>query len=238
MSDSEEKSEKKPKNFYTEYKYYCLDLSETEKKINKELNIYKKKIIEGTNTVENERQIKTLLKYYQDIKDQLSEAYSERNAPSGYPTRELDKRQKEIQQFGFNYDKMAKEFHDNENEKYKFKGGIDEDYTQKEEYKYLNSQELMKLQKNKIKNQDEQIENITLDVKKNTQLAKQTKHVIKEQNEKLEQINEDIDRTHEKMSNLTERFKKYASGQSWCKLIIIIILELTIAFVSYFLLMD
>ena len=133
---------------------------------------------------------------------------------------------------------MAKEFHDNENEKYKFKGGIDEDYTQKEEYKYLNSQELMKLQKNKIKNQDEQIENITLDVKKNTQLAKQTKHVIKEQNEKLEQINEDIDRTHEKMSNLTERFKKYASGQSWCKLTIIIILELTIAFVSYFLLMD
>ena len=73
------------------------------------------------------------------------------NIPSGYPQKELDKRQKEIQQFGFNYERMSKQFNDYENEKYKFKDQITEDYTKKEEFKYMGSDELLALHENEEK---------------------------------------------------------------------------------------
>ena len=236
MSDLEE--EKKPKNFYTEYRDYCNDLSETEKQITNEITLYRNKIKDGSLTIELENKIKNLLKYYKNTQNKLTEAYSGMNIPSGYPQKELDKRQKEIQQFGFNYERMSKQFNDYENEKYRFKDQITEDYTQKEEFKYMGSDELLALEKKKLKNQDEQIEEITLDVKKNTQLAKNTKQVIKEQNKKLEQIHEDMDRTQEKMEKVTDRFKNYATKMSWCKLIFIMIIELGIAVGAYLVLMD
>ena len=233
-----EKNSEQPKNYYTEYRSHLKDLEGIEKKINTELGEYKKKMNDSGINIEMENKIKGLLKEYKDKKDNLAEAYSSRNIPSGFPFAELDKRQKEIQQLGFNYDKMANEYKAIENERYKFKGGIDEDYSKKEEYKFMNRDELLTLQKNKLNKQDEQIEDITVDVKKNTQLEKNAKHVIKDQNKQLEQINEDIDRTKEKMGKLTDRFKNYASSISWCKLIFIIIIELVIALGAYLLLFD
>ena len=233
-----EKNSEKPKNYYTEYRSILKDLEGIEKKIKTELVEYKKKMNDGRITIEMENSIKGMLKQYKDKKDNLTEAYSSRNVPSGFPFAELDKRQKEIQQLGFNYDNLTKEYKEIENDRYKFKGGIEEDYSKKEEYKFMNRDELLTLQKNKLNKQDEQIEDITIDVKKNTQLAKNAKHVLKEQNQKLEQINEDIDRTKEKMDKLTDRFKNYASSISWCKLIIIILIEFIIALVSYLLLFN
>ena len=233
-----EKNSEKPKNYYTEYRSHLKDIEGIEKKIRTELVEYKKKMNDGGITIEMENKIKGLLKNYKDKKNNLAEAYSNRNIPSGFPFAELDKRQKEIQQLGFNYDKMENEYKEIESERYIFKGGIDEDYSKKEEYKFMNRDELLSLQKNKLNKQDEQIEEITVDVKKNTQLAKNAKHVIKEQNKQLEQINEDIDRTKEKMDRLTDRFKNYASSISWCKLIFIIIVELAIALGAYLLLFD
>ena len=225
MDDSDiEINSEKPKNYYTEYRSHLKDLEGIEKKIKTELVEYKKKMNNGGITIEMENKIKGLLKEYKDKKDNLAEAYSSRNIPSGFPFAELDKRQKEIQQIGFNYDNMVNDYKEIESERYRFKGGIDEDYSKKEDYKFMNRDELISLQKNKLNKQDEQLEDITVDVKKNTQLAKNAKHVLKEQNQKLEQINEDIDRTKEKMDKLTDRFKNYASSISWCKLITIIIL--------------
>ena len=83
-----------------------------------------------------------LLKKYKDKEDILENAYSDKNAPSGFPLRELDKRQKEIQQFKFNYEKMEKEFNVHTEEKYRFRGQITEDYNQKEEYKFMTRNEL------------------------------------------------------------------------------------------------
>ena len=226
------------KNYYTEYRDYCIDLSDTEKKISEELSSYKQKIKEGSNTIELENKIKKLLQYYKTTQNNLEEAYTGINIPSGYPQKELDKRQKEIQQFGFNYERMSKEYNNYENERYKFKNEITEDYTQKEEYKYMSSGELMALEKKKLNNQDEQLESITLDVKKNTELAKHTKHVLKEQNKKMEQISEDMERTQEKMDRVTDRFKNYASNMSWCKLILIMLFEFGIALVAYILFLD
>lgn len=238
LDDSNENSDFKPKNYYSEYKDFCRELDDIEKKIRAELLTYKSKLNDGSTTIENEKNIINLLKSYNETQTNLSEAYSGRNVPSGYPLKELDKRQKEIQQYGFNYQKMQKEYNFYKNEKYKFKGEITEDYSQKEDYKYMNSEELLSLEKKKIKNQDEQLENITLDVKNNTQLAKHAGHVIKEQNKKLEQINEDMDRTQEKMSKLTDRFKTYASNMSWCKMIFIIIIEFVIGLGAYLLLFN
>ena len=133
---------------------------------------------------------------------------------------------------------MLNEFNNYENERYKFKDEITEDYTQKEEYKYMSRGELMALEKKKLNNQDEQLESITLDVKKNTELAKHTKHVLKEQNKKMEQITEDMERTQEKMDKVTDRFKNYATNMSWCKLIFIMIIEFGIALVAYILLLN
>lgn len=223
-------SEKKEgKDIYKDYRDYISNLSDIEREIRNEFVKFKNKINDDTPTLDLENNIKNLLKKYKGIKDGLEEAYNDRNAPPGYPLKELDKRQKEIQQFKITYEKMEKELSSNVDEKYKFKGQIDEDYSQKEEFKYMTSGELQSLEKQKLNNQDKQLEGITLDVKKNVVLATNAKHVIKEQNKKLEQINEDIERTNTKMNKVTERFKNYASACSWCKLIIFLIIEILIA---------
>ena len=230
-----EKDENKndPNIYYTKYRDFSGELDDIEKKIRKKLVQFKKKIKEEGITIEIEKNIKSLLNEYKDLKERLETAYDNRNLPPGFPFKELDKRQKEIQQFGFNYENMEKEFNMQLNEKYKFKGKITEDYSQKEEYKFMGGDELMTLEKNKLKNQDEKLEGITLEVKKNTTLATNVKHVLKDQNKKLEQINEDIERTNDKMNTVTNRFKNYASNISWCKMITILVFEIAIALVIF-----
>ena len=160
-------SEKKEgKDIYKDYRDYISNLSDIEREIRNEFVKFKNKINDDTPTLDLENNIKNLLKKYKGIKDGLEEAYNDRNAPPGYPLKELDKRQKEIQQFKITYEKMEKELSSNVDEKYKFKGQIDEDYSQKEEFKYMTSGELQSLEKQKLNNQDKQLEGITLDVKK------------------------------------------------------------------------
>ncbi len=133
---------------------------------------------------------------------------------------------------------MKKQYNAIFNSKYAYKNkiGDDVDYMHKEEYKNASTEELMQMQKDKLNEQDERIEDITLDVKKNRILAKNVGHVIKEQNKKLDEINVDIDMTDSRMKSLTGRFANYAKTRSWCCLVIILVIELAIALVAYFLL--
>jgi len=147
------------------------------------------------------------------------------------PSIVIESRQKEIHTFGIHYEEMEKAFKSIQENKYKFKGEITEDYSKKEEYKNMSTQEMMLLQKRKLNDQDKQLEDITLDVKKGTVLAQNAGHVIKEQNKQLDQINEDIDRTKDRMNTLTARFERYVAKYSVCKMIIILIIELAIAVV-------
>jgi len=238
MNLDQDKSQNDPNIFYTKYRDFSGNLDDIEKKIRKELLQFKKKIKEEGITIEIEKNIKSLLNEYKDLKEKLEVAYDNQNLPLGFPFKELDKRQKEIQQFGFNYENMEKEFNNQINEKYKFKGGITEDYSQKTEFKFMGEDELMTLEKEKLKNQDEKLEGITLDVKTNTTLATNVKYALKDQNKKLEQINEDIERTNEKMSTVTKRFKNYASKISWCKMITILIIEIAVALLIFVLLFN
>ena len=224
------------KKYYSNYKTYIGELTNLEKEIQKQLTDYKSKANGGNQTINDENKIKKSFSNFEEKLNNLQTAYHNRNAPSGFPSSTLDQRQKQLQQFRINFDNMRRQYNDIENKKYIYKDKITEDYMQKEEYKGYGTGELLSLQKKKLGEQDERLEEITLDVKKNTVLATNVGHVIKEQNKHLDEINEDMDVTQERMKTLTGRFKNYAKRQSWCCLVWILILELGIALGAYYLL--
>lgn len=217
------------KEYYMSFDIYIKQMQELNKSIREQISSYNKKTNDSDSTLQQENQIKNTLTKYKELLNNLQNAYSTKNIPGGMPQKTIDARQKEIQQFAIDYDELEKSYKETENEKYRFKNLITEDYSKKEEYKNMSTGELMSLQKKKLDNQDERLDEITLDVKKGTQLAKNAGHVMKEQNKQLDQINEDIDRTKERMDTLTGRFERYVAKFSMCKMIIVIIVELAIA---------
>ena len=234
-----DEEKKNNKDFYKKYREFINELTNIEKQIMADLSSYRDKVsISGASTIDDENKIKKELSEFTQKLELLENAYSNRNAPSGYPPQELDRKQKELQKYRINYEDMKKQYNAIFNSKYAYKNkiGDDVDYAQKEEYKNASAEELMQMQKDKLNEQDDRIEEITLDVKKNTVLAKNVGHVIKEQNKKLDEINVDIDMTDSRMKTLTGRFANYAKSRSWCCLVIILVIELAIAIVAYFLL--
>ena len=170
------------KDYYIKYDTFTSEINELEKTIRTELSAYKQKTSGQESTIQLENKIKGLFKEYKDKINNLSDAYIERNVPGGVPQAAVIKRQGDIEQFKINCRELEKSYNNLENERYRFKDGITEDYYNKEEYKNMSTGELMMLEKNKIKKQDERLDEITLDVKKGTQLAKNAGHVMKEQN--------------------------------------------------------
>ena len=234
-----EEEKKNNKDYYKKYREFVNELTNIEKQIMADLSTYRDKVsTSGASTIDDENKIKKELSDFNEKLEPLENAYSNRNAPSGYPPQELDRKQKELQKFRINYEEMKKQYNSIFNSKYAYKNkiGDDVDYMHKEEYKNASTEELMQMQQDKLNEQDERIEDITLDVKKNRILAKNVGHVIKEQNKKLDEINVDIDMTDSRMKSLTTRFANYAKTRSWCCLVIILVIELAIALVAYFLL--
>ena len=224
------------KDYYIKYDTFTSEINELEKTIRTELSAYRQKTSGQESTIQLENKIKGLFKEYKDKINNLSNAYIQKNVPGGVPQAAIIKRQGDIEQFKINCKELEKSYNNLENERYRFKDGITEDYYNKEEYKNMSTGELMMLEKNKIKKQDERLDEITLDVKKGTQLAKNAGHVMKEQNKLLDQINEDIDRTKDRMNTLSGRFERYVASYSMCKMIIVLIVELIIAVLAFILL--
>ena len=224
--------------YYTQFKEFCQNLIKTEKDIEKKLDEFSAKADTNDNTISLETALSNQLKSFQELHRTLNNAYTGNNIPAGYPSPELDKRQKEIQKFGF----KLKSLQDSYDAIYSKKYGtsklnfITEDYSKKEEYKNMTPEELLQLEKTKLAKQDDKLEDIYLDVKKGTQLAKNANHEIKDQNKKLEQVREDMERTDEKMKKVTGKFERYIAQQSTCKMIIIMIIELVIALLCYLIL--
>ena len=238
LDDSQEEV-KQGKDYYKHYKDFIQELSTMEKQILGELSDYREKVSNGSPTIDTETNIRNHFKTFGEKLDILEEAYNNRNAPSGYPYQELDRRQKEIQSYRIKLNDMRKQFNVLHNKKYSYQNKNDhEDYAQKEEFKDADIDELLYMQKKKLDSQDDRMEEITLDVKKNITLAKNARQVMKDQNKKLEQISEDIDNTDDKMKSLTKRFQNYARRQSWCCLMLILILELAIALGAYYFLVN
>jgi len=233
----EEEEKKERKEFYKKYREFINELTSMEKQIMADLTTYREKVlVGGASTIEDENKIKKQLSDFTQKLERLEDAYSNRNAPSGYPPQELDRKQKELQKYRISYEDMKKQFNAIFNSKYTYKKkiGDDVDYMHKEEYKDVSNEELIQMQQEKLNEQDDKIDEITLDVKKNITLAKNVGHVIKEQNKKLDEINEDIDMTDDRMKTLTGRFANYAKSRSWCCLGIILAIEVVVAIVAYF----
>ena len=98
-SNQEINEEKKDeKEFYKRYREFITELSNKEKKIMADLSNYREKALKGgLSTIDDEKNIKKQLSEFTQKLEKLENAYSNRNAPSGYPPQELDRKQKELQ---------------------------------------------------------------------------------------------------------------------------------------------
>jgi hypothetical protein len=235
LLDSSESSEKE-KNYFTDFNFFIQNINNLAKQIRKQLIEFKNKTKDNSLTINLEKNIENDINKYINLVSELDTAYKDINVPPGFPQTTQRDRQREIQKLEIESKTMKEQLKLCKKEKYKFKGGINEDYNQKEEFKYMDSGQLEELEKEKLKNQDEQLEGITLEVKKNNVLAKNTREVLKDQNKKMEVINEDIDRTKERMNSVTGRFKTYVAKSSWCLIIFILIVELAIGLLAFFIL--
>ena len=216
------------KEYYSGFKTIMTDLTNQEKGIRGDISSYKQNIGNKVNTVEQENKLKNVLKSFKDSIDKLEEAYLRNNIPKYMPESVLDTRQKEIKKLKIAYDEMNKDFLQLNSDKYSFHGQITEDYRNKEELKGLSTGELLALQKNKLNEQDQHIDEIIGDVKKGTVLANNLQHELKDQSKEIEQVNEDMDRVDSRMNKLTKRFNNYVKQSSYCCLFLFLFLEVII----------
>jgi len=204
------------KEYYTNFKTIVSDLNSQAKGLRGDISTYKQNIDQSKNTVDIENKLKKDLKSFKDSLDKLEEAYLTRNIPGNMPEATLDQRQKEIKKIKIDYEEINKQFQELNSNKYSFKGQITEDYRNKEELKGLTTGELLQLQDNKLKEQDNQIDDIITDLKKGTVLADNLQHGLKDQSKKAEQVMEDMDMVDSRMKKLTKRFNNYVKNSSYC----------------------
>lgn len=213
------------KEYYSNFKKYIADLTAKEKAIRKDLESYREAIGNKDNTIEIEGRLNTDLNNFKELIDQLTNAYSSKNAPANMPENTLDSRQKEIKNFLIQYEELKKDMEKLKDDKYTFKGQITEDYRNKEEYQNMNTGEIVQMQKNKMNQQDERIGELTNEAKKGIVQAKELNHELKEQKELIQEVSDDIDRVDSRMNKLSKRFEKYVANSSICCIFFVLILE-------------
>ena len=80
------------------------------------------------------------------------------------PLNELDRRQKQIQNLGQDINELYRNYQKIKDKKYEFKGQRNNDYQPTEDMKNMTNNELLQYQKVKMKQQDDQIDEIFLNV--------------------------------------------------------------------------
>ena len=213
------------KEYYSNFKQFLTDLTTKENNIRKDLEAFQTAIGNNENTIEIENRINKELKSLKDLTEQLTEAYSSKNAPPNMPEDTLDARQKDIKKFSTTYDELFKNLQKIRDDKYAFKGQITEDYRTKEEYQNMSAQELVHAGREKMNKQDERLDDITKDVKKGRVGIKEFDNQVKEQNKLIEQVNEDMDRVDSRMNKLSKRMLDYIGKSNICYLIIFFLLD-------------
>ena len=213
------------KEYYSNFKQFLTDLTTKENNIRKDLEAFQTAIGNNENTIELENRINKELKSLKDLIEQLTEAYSSKNAPPNMPEDTLDARQKDIKKFSTTYDELFKNLQKIRDDKYAFKGQITEDYRTKEEYQNMSAQELVHAGREKMNKQDERLDDIAKDVKKGRVGIKEFDNQVKEQNKLIEQVNEDMDRVDSRMNKLSKRMANYIGKSSTCCLMIFFLLD-------------
>lgn len=190
------------KEYYIDFKSFMSDLTNKEKNIKKDIESFKTALGNNINTIEIQFHIEKDLKNFKELADELDESYNMKNAPVNIPESVLDKRQKEIAAFLASYNSMNEEFTKLVNDKYSFKGMIDENYNDKDEYRNKDTKELIKMTKDKMKEQDAIIEEIL-------NKANNLNGGIKKDKDKTNETNKNIDKADSKLKKWAEKFKNF-----------------------------
>lgn len=239
MTDEEQiDSEEKP-NPYKGYKNYVAEINLAEKDINVGLSKLKEKLNANENIYGDSAKLTKMLQDYYDKYQALNIAYKSSNVPPSIPVRELDRRQKEIQTFKSNYDRMRKTLDEAKSQKYAFNKQVfnpNEEYKGDERMQGMSNAELKAYQKDKLQDQNKELERINLEAKKGIVLSNEIKATLKDQDAKIDDLGENIDQWDSGMKKVTKKFENYMVGQKTCCLLIILIIEVGAAIAIYFLL--
>ena len=211
---------------YLQYSSIIKKQEDNAKNLHKKLSDYNSEAESGSNTIKIEGDIEKELSSLKEAHRELENAYSNKNAPSQISPNELDRRQKQIQNLGSNIQDIEQNYKQIKNKKYEYKGSKIDNYQPTEEMKTMSNSELLQYQQQKIKKQDDQIDDIIIDVKKGTVLAKETEKILDDQNKQLDELQEDIDKLDSKLKKGAKRFADYAAKKSGYCIVIILVLEL------------
>ena len=111
---------------------------------------------------------------------------------------------------------------------YKIDEGKYENYQLDEQAKNMTNTELLEYQQRKIKNQDQEIEEITGEVKKGKEMGKVIKTNLESQNKLLDDVETGMDNLDSNMPKTRKKFDNYVVNSSSCCLTIVILLEIAV----------
>lgn len=238
MTEEQQEEDTKP-NYYKNYKSFVSEINLKEKDINVGLSALKEKLASKGNIYQDTAKINKLLQEYYDLYNSLNLAYKSGDVPPSIPMRELDRRQKEIQVFKSNYDRMRKILDEIKSSKYSFNKQLfapGEDYKGDEKMQNMTNNELKAYQKDKLQDQNKELERIDLEAKKGIVLSNDIRANLKDQDVKIDDLGENIDQWDTGMKKVTRKFERYMIGQKTCCLLTILIIEVGIALAIYFIL--
>ena len=195
--------------YYANYKSFISDLTNKEKILRKDIESFKIALGNNSNTISIHIKLEKDLKSFKELVDQLQDAYNSTNVPNSIPEMILDKRQKEINTFLTSYKSMNEEFTKLIDDKYSFKGMIEEDYKDKEEYKNKDAKELTKLAKDKMKKQDEILDQILNITKESNNNMQNVNAKIQKDKEPKKDTNKQTDKEESKIKKFTQKIKNF-----------------------------
>ena len=213
-------------SIYSEYSTIIQKQENNVKNMHKKLSDYDTEVEAGSNTIQMESEIEKEISNFRKAFKELEEAYSNKNAPIQMPLDELDRRQKQIQNLGQDINELYRNYQKIKDKKYEFKGQRNNDYQPTEDMKNMTNNELLQYQKVKMKQQDDQIDEIFLNVKKGSVLAKETGKILDEQNKQLDDLQNDMDRLDSKLKKGAKRFADYAAKKSGYCIAFVLVIEL------------
>ena len=177
------------------YRKKIDEIHEIENNINTEIENYTKSIDNKENTTAIEKKIEELLNKFKSQWDEVDEAYQKKNVPNMLANGVRQRRQIEIQNLNSSIYKQFKERYESLKSKkysYDFSEFDKKNYNTMEEYKNKSGEQLIQISKEKIKKQDEHLDDIGLNVNRAKVYVKETQSMLSKQNEQLEYIQQNV----------------------------------------------
>ena len=176
------------------YRKKIDEIHEIEKNINTEIENYKKSIDNKKNTIAIENKIEELLNKFKSQWNEVDEAYQNKNVPTLIPNGVRGRRQIEIKKLTLIYEQSKERYESlkSKNYSYDFSEFDKKNYNTMEEYKNKSGEQLIQESKEKIKKQDEHLDDIGLNVNKAKVYVKETQSMLSKQNDQLEYIQQNV----------------------------------------------